>query len=72
MCVTMRAEITLSISLDRNDKFETGLYFLNTCGSRPGFLIKGSYIADIQEEGNTLVDIQRLIICVMISIIVGR
>ena len=29
-------------------------------------------MADLQEEGNTLVDIQRLIICVMVYIIVGR
>ena len=29
-------------------------------------------MTDLQEEGNTLVDIQRLIICVMVSIIVGR
>ena len=29
-------------------------------------------MADLQEEGNTLVDIQRLIICVMVSILVGR
>ena len=29
-------------------------------------------MAGLQEEGYTLVDIQRLIICVMVSIIVGR
>ena len=29
-------------------------------------------MADLHEEGNTLVDIQRLIIYVMVSIIVGR
>ena len=29
-------------------------------------------MADLQEDGYTLVDIQRLIICVMVSIIVGR
>ena len=29
-------------------------------------------MADVQEEGNTLVDIQRLIICVIVSIIVGK
>ena len=29
-------------------------------------------MADLQEEGNTLVDIQRLIICVMVSIKVGK
>ena len=29
-------------------------------------------MADLQGEGKTLVDIQRLIICVMVSIIVGR
>ena len=46
--------------------------FFNTSGSRPGFLIKWSNMADLQEEGNTLVDIQRLIICIMVSIIVGR
>ena len=29
-------------------------------------------MADLHEEWNTLVDIQRLIICVMVSIIVGN
>ena len=29
-------------------------------------MIKGSTMADLQEEGKTLVDIQRLIICVMV------
>ena len=29
-------------------------------------------MADLQEEGNTLVDIHILIICIMVSIIVGR
>ena len=62
MCVKMREGITFSISLDRNDKFETALQVLNTCGPRPGFLIKAITMADIQEEGSSLVDIQRLII----------
>ena len=29
-------------------------------------------MAYLQEDGNTLVDIQILIICIMVSIIVGR
>ena len=41
------------------------IVIVNTCGSRPGFLIKGRTTADLQEEWKTLVDKQRLIIIII-------
>ena len=55
MCLRMREEITFSTSLDSKDKFETGLWFLNTCGSRPGFLINHKkYIINTYKHSHTI------------------
>ena len=74
MCEIIRDAITFSISLDKNDKFDTGLYIFLISTSIIDFLIRGITIDDLHEEGKTLVVIQRFTIklCKRTSITCGK
>ena len=53
------------MSLDKNDKFETGLKFFNTLQSRLCFLINGLTCAMFTESDKMPLDIESLIIVVI-------
>ena len=72
MCEIIRDAITFSISLDKNDKFDKGLYFFLNFYIKTRLLNKRNHIDDLHGKGKTLVVIQRFTICKRISILCGK